>query len=223
MYPTQHADALRIRTASTEVVQLTAIGTIPGVAVLNAAARNGTGTARLRSSGETVGHLLCYRAPGSSTFGVPHRVEADGVYVLPDGEDPSKFVRVQVWTAYLAPGIAEGSVKLRDVFNNEIKADDVSAAEAAAGDVETTTLSLENDGGRILSQVKAWLDPSTENLEISSDGVAWSTPTGEASALGLADVPPDGSVTLHLRRTIAAGAPSDPEILNQLHLSFCGL
>lgn len=218
MFPTQHADALRIEVASVEVSQLVPVGTIPGVAVLNAAARNGPGQGRLRSERQTVGTLISWRAPGSNTFGTAHRVEADGIYVLADGEDPSKFVRCEVWTAYLCPGACQGRVALRDVYNNAVGEDDA----ASGGDETAYTVDLQNDGTVILSQLKVWLDGAVDNLWISDDGVAWVQPITEAAALALPDLAAGASDTLHIKRLFAAEAAA-PDVLNLLHVSFFAL
>ena len=221
--PTQHADALRCEVSSVETIHLVAVGTIKGAKVTGVAGRNGPGTATLRSTKETIGWRLAYKAPGSSAWGNPQRIEADGTVLLEDGEDTSKWVRVQVWVDYLDLGRREGSVKLREVYNNDVGSDDVTAAEATAGDVETYTVTLANDGTLTISQIKIWLDPSTVNLEISDDGASWVSPTTEATALELPDLASGSTDTLHIRRTIAAGEASDPAVLSRIHLAFSGL
>lgn len=219
--PAQHADALRLELDSVEVEHLVPIGTIPGVAVLAAAARNAPGSGTVRSSGD--GSLLSWKAPGSSSFGPDVEAAADGDYLLEDGEDPSKWLRVQVWRQYLVPGAAEATVSLRDLYNNAAGHDDVTAAEAQAGDVETYTITMKNEGTLTLSQIKVWLDAATDDLEISENGSSWVNPTSEAAALEFPDLVAGGTDLLHLRRTITGGADPDPNVLNHLHLSFAGL
>ena len=213
------ADALRIESGSTEVRHLTAIGSIAGVVVQAVAARCGEGIAKIRS---TAAGVISFRAPGSETWGPDVAADAEGAYLLVDGEDRDKWLRVYVYPDYLlAP--REARIFLHDRFNNAVASDDVSAAEAAAGDVEAYELDLANDGNVILSQVRAWIDEDVDGIEISPNGSDWSAPTSEAAGLELADVPPGESVALHVRRTITAGAEADPEVLNFLHLSFSGL
>ena len=216
--PATHADALRIESAAAEVAHLDVLGTIPGVVPIAVAARCGVGTARIRSTAAGI----AFKAPGSAAWGPAVAIAADGSYLLEDGDDRDKWLRVTVYTTYLLTP-REARVLLADRVNNPIGSDNVSAAEAAAGDVETVELAVANDGSVILSQVLAWLDPAAAGLELSPDGAAWSAPTTEATALALADVSPGGSVALHLRRTIAAAAPSDPDVLNHLHLTFAGI
>ena len=216
--PATHADALRLEYSATEVAHLDVVGTIPGVVPIAVAARCGVGTARIRSRAAGI----AFKAPGSATWGPAVDADADGSYLLEDGDDRDKWLRVTAYTAFLLTP-REGRILLADRFNNPISSDNVSAAEASAGDVEDVELAVANDGSAYLSQVLAWIDAGVAGLQISPNGADWSAPTTEATALALADVPPAGDVALHVRRTIAASAPSDPDVLNHLHLSFSGI
>lgn len=215
------ADSLKLSVSGAETRMLHAIGAIPGVRIAHAAARNGPGTGRLRSTGD--GRSLSWMAPGSSAWGAAVPV-GDGMAMLEDGEDRDKFVRVETYADYLVTAAPqETTVLLADVWNNDIGSDDLSAAEATAGDVETYTVTLTNQSGLAITRLKCWLDAATADLEISDDGAAWVAPTGEGSALALADLIPGATDTLHVRRTIGAASHSDPDILNLLHFSFEGL
>ena len=213
-------DSLRIESAAVEVPCLHVIGSIPGVIPLLAAARNGPGTALLASSQD--GTVLHWRAPGSSTYGAGVRCPADGNYLLRDGEDACKWLRVQVDVSELADGPVEAAVTLTDRFGNAIASDDVSAAEASAGDVETYILTLENQSNTILSQLTVWIDPNVSGIAIADDGATWVTPTARAAGLVLPDLLPAATDSLHLRRTITAGAESSGSVLTLLHFSFRG-
>ncbi len=218
-----HADALRLEKTGVEIVQLRPTGTVPGVIPLAAAGRNGPGSGRLRA----VGDRLQWRAPGSGTFGAAVECGTDGNYQLEDGEDFDKWLRVQVVREYLLTGSIDGLVELADVRNNEIGHDDVTSGEAAAGDVTDYTVEMTNVGtpGGIITQIVVWLEETQDNLQIqiSDDGIAWDSPTIEADGLAFPDLAPGASNTLHVRRTITAGAEADPDVLNFLHVSFCGL
>lgn len=216
-----HGDALRIETGGQESLHLTAVGTLPGVVVLAAAGRNGPGTGRLRADQD--GTRLAWRAPGSATYGTPVVCSPDGLYLLEDGEDPDSWLRIQMRSAYAVPGHAEGRVALGDRWTNAVGHDDVTAGEASAGDVEGYTVTLSNDSTAGLSRVLAWLDAAVSDLEISDDDITYVSPTSEGAALGLADIPAGGSITLYLRRTIGAAEPSDPDVLNHLHFSYQGI
>jgi hypothetical protein len=196
------------------------IGTIPGVIPLLAAGRNGPGSARLASSGD--GTYLRWRAPGSTVYGAPERCAADGNYLLRDGLDACKWLRAQVDASELASGARETVVTLVDRFNTAIASDDVSAAEATAGDVEDHTVTLKNQGNKILSWLKVWIDPVVVSLQMADDGATWVSPTNKSSALTLPDLAVAGTDVLHIRRTITAGASFDGGLLNHLHFSWRG-
>lgn len=238
-----HADAVRLSVSTIEVQHLVAFGTIRGVAIDQVAARNGEGVGRLRSTGD--GTRLSWQAPDSSTFGTPATIAADGTYLLEDGEDRDKWVRVQVWASHLAPGPAESRVHLVDVFAGGAAHDDVTSGEAAAGDATVYTITLENDGTVYLSDLRVWLggvpagnagwrhpwhlllgwhsSGPAGRLEISEDNVTFVRPGSEADALVLPDLAPGGTDTLYVRRTIGGGAIADADVLALLHFAFNGL
>jgi len=211
------ADSLRIEVASVEVEHLHAVGTIPGVAVLTAAGRNGPGSGRLSSEGD--GTMLRWRAPGSATAGEAVPV-GDGQYILEDGDDNDKWLRVQVYADQLLPSPTEGIVYLRDVYQSPVAQDDATASEAAAGDVTTYTLTLKNYNQTALSNVRVWIDPASTQIELSADAVTWYTPYTEAVALPLAEIAPAGTVTLHVRRTVPAAEPANTGILSHLCFAY---
>jgi len=192
-------------------------GEIPGVVINYVAGRNGVGTGELTHA---MGAGLTWKAPGSARVGVAVAVAVDGEYLLEDGEDPNKWLRVEVKTAYLRPGSAT-RVFLDDWYNL-LGPDEVTAAEAAAGLIDKRTMQLSNVGSAWLRDVRVWIDSAATGLEISDDDATWVTPTTEAAALLLGDMVPDPFtwVTMYLRRTIAAGAASNPKVLNELHFSF---
>lgn len=117
----------------------------------------------------------------------------------------------------------EAQVFIKDVYNNAVGHDDVTAGEASAGDVTGYTITLANDSGSNLTQVKSWLDPTTENIEISANNSDWFSPIVEDSAVDFADIPANSSISFYMRRTIAAGAGSDPDVLNIVHFSYYGI
>jgi len=235
-----HADALRVEIDSVEISHLVAVGTIPGVSVAAVAARNGPGVGRLKSDGDK----LAWQSPGSSEFGEPVTCAVDGSYLLEDGEDRDKWVRVQVYVSHLHPGHAAGRVALADRYAAGVGHDDVTAEEAAAGDLATYTLSLKNAGTAWLSNLRAWLGSvptaggwrdmfalmlgwhsggPAGRLEISDDGATWVRPGSEDAALVLPDLGPSATDTLHVRRTVDGGASAAPDVLAFLHFAFNGL
>ena len=210
--------SLRIEAASFELEHLRVVGAIRGVVPQFAAARNGPGAGRLSSHGD--GTWLKWRAPGGSRFGRPVWCGADGEYVLTDGDDPDKYFRVEVFAAELVPGVVESRVSLSDVYQNALGGDDVTAAEAAAGDVASWALTLKNISNSILGQLRVWIDRNTVDIEISDDGAAWVSPTDEGAALSFGDLLIGSTTTLYVRRSIAAGAVAHGGLLNCLHFIF---
>ncbi|HUX15706.1 MAG TPA: hypothetical protein VMW52_04485, partial [Phycisphaerae bacterium] len=198
------------------------IGTVPGVVPLAVAglAGPGPGAGHLRAGED--GSSLAWRAPGSATFGPLAPVALDGDYLLEDGEDADKWLRVRVYVDDLPDGAAEAEVLIQDRYANGLGHDDVTAAEAAAGDQADWTLTLENVSAVRLERVVAWL-VNTVAIEISADDVTYRRPTLEVEALGLGAVEPAGSIPLYVRRTVAAGAGPQPRLLNRLRLAFNGL
>lgn len=214
-------DSLRLMLSYTEINCLATMGTIPGLWILTAAGRNGVGTGMLRSSGD--GSYIAWQAPGSTQLGTPVHCNADGEYVLRDGLDPSKWLRARCYASYVRPYPMSAQVELSNVYNNAVGDDDVSAAEATAGDVKTYSVAMQNVSHRKLHQIKAWLDAETGELEISADGSSWVSPTTEAGALAMGALAVQAAATLYMKRTIAAGAAANATVLNELHLSFKGI
>lgn len=119
--PGDNADSLRIEVGGVEDRSLAAVGAVFGTAILAAAGRNGPGRATLRYSAAG----LQWRAPGSATFGTAVPVASDGDFLVEDGEDKSKWVRVRAKAAKLPAGLVEAGILLGDRFGNAIGGDDV--------------------------------------------------------------------------------------------------
>lgn len=221
MVATLTSAALELSISSIELEHLDVLGTVPGVIPLLAAARNAPGMARLRTTGD--GTDLQFKAPGSATWGPVVTVTANGEYLAHDGDDFDKWLRVYAYLPYLPDGHAESRVMLNQRYGVGIADDDVTASEASAGDVATYQITMTNNWTRTLTDLCAWIDPAVVDLEISDDGSTWVSPTTRFAALEFPDLAASATDILHLRRTITAGAASTPAVLNQLHLSFCGL
>jgi hypothetical protein len=211
-----HADALHFEVASTECVYFKAVGTIPGVIVTYVSGYNGNGTGRIGSFGD--GTYLAWKPPGAADFGPQCLCDQDGEYVL-EGVDSSKYIRVEVVADFLS-GPVQARVFLRDVYNNDIGYDDVTATEALAGDTTDYTVTLRNVSGATLWRLRFWLHTDTDDLQISDDGVSWVSPTTEATALELPDLAATATDILHIRRTITASSSSDAGVLNKIEYAF---
>ena len=217
--PAVEGDRLRITVASVEAKQLIAVETVPGVFPASAAGRCGPGTGTLRTGTEA--QFLAWKEPGSANFGPKRWCGYERAELL-RGDDPDKWIRVDVYPDYLIAGM-EGSVHLADRYNDVVAHDDVTTAEATAGDVVTYEITLTNAGTAgtaVLSQLVVWIDAATADLEISDDDITYVSPTAEASALELPDLLPATTDTIYVKRTIGAGEPSDPAILNLIHFRF---
>lgn len=212
------ADSLKILAASVEVPQLASVGTIDGVRVLQAAGRNGPG-AGLLDYDATAG-TLAWRAPGSATFGTAVTLAGDGEYLLLDGDDADKWLRVQVYDDWLPPATTQAQVNLSDLFNTPVSSIDVSYEKALSGDVAAWTVDLNNQAGETIHGLVAWLDADTDYLELSWDGSTWSAPTTEGAAIAAGDLADAASATLHVRRTIPAETACDPAAAVLIHLGF---
>ena len=98
--------------------------------------------------------------------------------------------------------------------------EDVAAEDAAAGEIVTYNFGLRNVSSSRVHRPSIWLDPATDDLQISDDQVTWVSPTTEATALVLPDMDPNDLDVLYVKRTIGAAAESSPSVLNLLQLSF---
>lgn len=215
------ADSIQFQLSAVEVHHHHTSGVIPGLVVLEAAARNGPGRGRLRATGND-GRSVSWQAPGSTVPGAPVRIESDGDYLIED-TDITKYVRVRAFTAFMHGGPAQSRVYSDDVFLNPVAHDEVPFGEASAGAVELFTVDIKNVSIVVVSHLVVWIDLITPSLEISTDGVTWIAPKSEADGLQVGNLVVGQIFTLQVRRTIIAGAVSNPKILNWLHTSFFAL
>ncbi len=224
MTPFNRSDTLHLQLAGSDVGFVRTVGTIAGVAVLAVAARNGPGIGRLIAS---AGSRLAWQAPGSSTPGASQACASDGVYLLEDGEDVSKFARVQVYSSYLAAS-GEAEVLVQDAYAGLA---DITAAQAAAGLTDVTTFALKNvsdtaGGAPVLATlVKMWLDQTAgynPGLSISLNDVTFFTPTSAAdpNALAWASIAAGASVPVYVKRIIAPAAAANPIVRNALQFQW---
>lgn len=214
------SDAIRVLYSGSELQALSVAGAVPGVTPLAAGGANGPGVGTLRQNADAT---LQWKAPGSSIYGAAVTIPGDGSYVLEDGTDAGAYLRVQVSVAFQAGAAAGAEVRLQDRFN-ELGPDDVTSGEASAGDVSSWSVTLENQSGCGLEGLTVYIDPAVSGLEVSDDNATWVSPTTLGGALSLAaTLAAGGTVTLYLRRTIVAGASSDPDVLNHLHINWTGL
>jgi hypothetical protein len=210
-----HADAIRLKVGGVEIAQLANANTIPGVQVLAVAARCGPGRGLLTLD---AGQRLTWQSPGATLPGDLVDVSAGGDFLV-ESWDAACWVRVHVEAAYLVAG-SQAAVYLADVYDNAIADGDVAAADAAAGVVQTWSITLANNSSQEVQNLRAWLDASVVDITISADGASWVTPTSEATAVSLGTLPAAASAMLHVQRTIASDAAPQPRVLSLIHLAF---
>lgn len=215
------ADSLEFTIGGTELEFLAIVGAVPGVWVTHVAAKNGAGSGRLRTWGD--GSEISWQAPGSSSAGRRKFIDQDAEYLLTDGDDPGKFIRIQVKPSFLASGPTASRVYLSRLFGSGVADDDVTSAEASAGITETYQITFENKSNAMVNNLVFWIDAATDDLEISDDGAAWVSPTTEATGLAFPQLAQGATDILHVRRTIGAASASDAGVLNDLHCRFDGI
>lgn len=235
--PTRGADGLLLLAGhvggATELADLVevkhthTIGSISGVVPLAAGGRNRLtdGSASIRSTGST-GRRLSWRAPGSSSYGLGVDIPTDGIYVLCDGDDLTRCIRVEVHGDHVRTTGSSASVNIADVLNNAIGGDNVTAADATAGRTDTIPLTIFNQSRHTAHHVKVWLVENAANLELSLDDIAYFSPTSETdvNVIDLAATLPRGSTAeLYLRRTVSAGSTFDAGILSSIRFGWDGL
>lgn len=214
-------DGLRLKLGGNEFHFLGFVGALSGVVVLASAARNGVGSGRLLCSGG----MMQWQAPGSATPGAAVNVSAGGAFLVEDGEDASKWLRIHVYPAYL-PLTGQARVLMQDRFN-ELGPDDVDASDALAGETETVEFTLHNVSGNAIVNAKLWIDPAGSGapvLEVSDDGVTFVAPDSElhADVLVWPLIAVGESKSIWIRRTIGAATGSVAEALNLLQWAWLG-
>ena len=212
------SDSLRLIATGAAIKHLHASSTLHGVQVLAASAMNGAGIGHLRFDGT----LLRYKAPGSTTYGSGTTSTSNGTYLVFDGDDANKYLRVTIYADYTQPG--EARLILQDVYNNALAQDNVTAGEATAGDVSAVELTLHNYNGTQVQNVKVWITDDASHIEISDDGITWVAPTseGHGDQLTFASIDAGAEVAIHVRRTIAAAEQYDPSILAAIQYTWEG-
>ena len=200
-------------------------GGMPGSVIIDAAARNLEGSGSFNLTGTmTMGAdgLLSWTAPESSTAGPGVDVSAGGYFLLEDGSDPSAWLWIQIFPAYL-PTAGQWSVYIEDQYS-AVGLGDLSAANAAAGLVTTTEFGLLNVTLYPVTNLLMWIGTITTNLQISQDGTNYYTPTSstDAHVLSWSSLASNATANVWLKRTITAGASSNPLILNQLEWQWTG-
>ena len=194
-----------------------AVGTLPGLIITNARHRNGEGKGFLRFKSD--GTLASWKAPGSLQYGAWVNVSALGEYLLEDGEDPNKSVRVEtVSAAHLPASAQEVPVYLESTHGGD-RPFFGDVLDGQAGEVVVVTRQLFNHGRSVMSNLVVWIDPASSYLEIDVGG-GYSSPTTEETALLIGTLLPLNSTLFDVRRTIPALTGPEPELVMELHFRW---
>jgi len=124
---------------------------IANVTIAHVAGANGEGAGTLTASGASE---LKWTPPGGSQ-GAGVTIANGETKVLEGGTDTDKYIRVTRTSAAALSGTA--TVTLTDTFNNTVGLDDISSAEAAAGDDEQRGLYFKNESTVAVTLLKAWV------------------------------------------------------------------
>jgi hypothetical protein len=139
--------------SSSEITHLASAVTSPisNITIGFVSGANGTGTGTLTATGADT---LTWSAPGGSA-GAAQTIANGETKILEANGAPEKFVRVTRTSATALGGTA--TVTLTNEFNNVIGFDNVSSAEAAAGDLEYRAIMARNVSATGVKNVKAYV------------------------------------------------------------------
>lgn len=223
MNPQTRSDAVHLESAGADAGPLRVVGTLPGMYIFAASTLNGTGhgllIAGVHSDGVTP--TVAWQAPGSSTPGAPCPLTGEAAFLVEDGEDPDKWVRVYAYPAYCGTS-GEAKVFFK-VGYNALGPSDVTAGDAAAGLVITTTFTLKNYSFYPVTNVKLWIyaDPA---VQVSKDNISFFAPTDETdpNVLVWSSIAAGASANVYVKRTISASTAFDPARLVELRFAWTG-
>ncbi|MEK6798961.1 MAG: hypothetical protein AABZ12_08365 [Planctomycetota bacterium] len=218
-------DSLRLKMATSPFAELRllfAIGTVPGVIFGECGRRNGVGKGSLRYGAQE--KALRWKAPGSGVYGAAAVVGNGGTFLLEDGADTDKYVRVTVQAAYLPASDAETAVFLLDDPSLGPRMFlDVPKEEALAGVTNVIPVTLSNVGRSVMTNLAAWMDPATRFLSISGNDTTYVAPTDEASALALGTLAVGAERAFYVKQIIPAGTLYTPREIAGLQFRFDAL
>lgn len=206
---------------------------LAGIRIRFVSGENGIGDGVLKATGASA---ITWTPPGG-TAGTAVTI-ANGETLLVEGADTDKYVRIGRTSATDLTG--EEVVHCLDQFNGAVGFDNVTSAEASAGDVEYRAIFLENVGSTTMDNVTVWLE-SAATLAIAKEapnpaaggpiqtiadedtapgGVAWVTGTSQGTGVVIGTLLAGRSYGLWIRRTIVGSAVASIKETNELHYSF---
>ncbi len=136
------------------------VGTVPGVAVIFVSWENGVGKGILKSVGSN--NIFAWKAPGSDTFGSTVNCSVDGNYILEDGEDQSKYIRIGVYNDYLSTSPVSTNIYIECRYETLLSGEDVEYDEALNGDDSWWSAELYNQSETDVLDLKLWMSQETQ-------------------------------------------------------------
>jgi hypothetical protein len=183
--------------SSTEVEMLASsiASPISNITVEYISGANGPGTGTLTASGV---NDLKWTPPGGTIGDAVTIANGETKIIEAGNSEPTKYVRVTRTTADDLTGTA--TITLTEKLNNVVGFDDVSSAEATAGDIEYRCLAIKNESSASVTNVKAHLDVlgtqrTTDSAQLPASGAGTITTTGSFAdwpAVGFAQVKTSG-------------------------------
>lgn len=158
--------------SSTEVEGLSALvgsGLTGDISIDYVGGANGEGVGEIEATGADA---LAWTAPGG-TQGAPVTITNGQTKILEDADDPAAYIRV---TRNSATGLSgSASVTLSIPRNNAVGLDDITSAEAAAGDDEYRCVCVENTGSGSIGNLKVFIgqlgtEAVTDSAQLSGSG-----------------------------------------------------
>lgn len=210
--PGRQIDAVRWLNSSTPGdyrQSMHALCNMPGVVIEDASCNNGRGTGRMKytTAGNGQG-LLSYKAPGSNNFSafqaVTHLLDGQS-WVLNDGSDPNKWLRVRIDVSELPAQSREERISFELRHGSVV--DTLLGTDATVPDSDSGTVWLQNISGLYIFNVRSWLQPFSLYAIRKSAPDAFVTVTTEATSIQIADqVAPAAVFSMQWTRTIPGGA-----------------
>jgi hypothetical protein len=227
------ADQLRFEGVhDAEHFGLYTFGTVPGVSVTLASENNGPGIGHLRYRQGS----LSWKAPGSATFGPDQNVAAGGEWIVVDGDDGNKFLRVSAFPAFLP--VSDTSAAVRMKVRPGVWVVPTAFLVVNGGRVRTAGVPPYTAQGyqRLynrststnLTNVRAWLEAGAgfnDYLTISDSASGpWVAPVTELTGLALAAIPKGNTspVSLHWQIDVPGGEPPSAAHPIVVNLSWDG-
>jgi len=147
------------------------------------------------------------------------KLTGDGEYLLEDGEDIGRFLRIEAVQSFLKPQAMASRVYLKEVYLNGFAQQDVTAHPTTFQFV-VYSVTMKNYSPHTLKKLLIWVDPDSD-VSISSTALGpWSNPKTEAAGTSFPDLVSGGTDLLYLRVGVSAASNAYAKILNHIHARY---